>query len=143
MPASGWRCSISHVWAGLAFALSDPRGMLSGSYLGAVTLGPDGTPTITLGYLVTTVLDEIDAPPAGDLVVSMDLPSTLDIAAVLTLDGELVGLAYNTPAGHRVISSTELLSLIEALETETVCRSIEVPISTRSCRRCSGFRPVC
>ena len=128
---------------GPAFTLTDPRGMLSGSYLGAVTLGPDGTPTITPGYFVTTVPDEIDAPQAGDLVVSMDLPSTLDMAAVVTLDGELVGLAYNTPAGHRVISSTELLLLIEALETKTVCRSIEVAISTRLCRRCSRFRPVC
>ena len=112
---------------GPAFTLTDPRGMLSGSHLGAVTLGPDETPTITPGYFVTTAPDEIDAPAAGDLVVSMDLPSTLDIAAVVTLDEELVGLAYNTPAGrHRVISSTELLSLIEVLETETVCRSIEV-----------------
>ena len=111
---------------GPAFTLTDPRGMLSGSYLGAVTLGPDGTATITPGYFVTTVPDEIDATPAGDLVVSMDLPSTLDIAAVVTLDGELVGVAYTTPAGHRVISSTALLSLIEELETETVCRSIEV-----------------
>ena len=111
---------------GPAFTLTDPRGMLSGSYLGAVTLGPDGTATITPGYFVTTVPDEIDATPAGDLVVSMDLPSTLDIAAVVTLDGELVGVAYTTPGGHRVISSTALLSLIEELETETVCRSIEV-----------------
>ena len=111
---------------GPAFTLTDPRGMLSGSYLGAVTLGPDGTATITPGYFVTTVPDEIDATPAGDLVVSMDLPSTLDIAAVVTLDGELVGVAYATPGGHRVISSTALLSLIEELETETVCRSIEV-----------------
>ena len=111
---------------GPAFTLTDPRGMLSGSYLGAVTLGPDGTATITPGYFVTTVPDEIDATLAGDLVVSMDLPSTLDIAAVVTLDGELVGVAYTTPGGHRVISSTALLSLIEELETETVCRSIEV-----------------
>ena len=111
---------------GPAFTLTDPRELLSGSYLGAVTLGPDGTPTITPGYFVTTVPDEIDATPAGDLVVSMDLPSTLDIAAVVTLDGELVGLTYATPGGHRVISSTALLSLIEELETETVCRSIEV-----------------
>ena len=112
--------------AGSAFTLTDPRGMLSGSYLGAVTLGPDGIATITPGYFVTTVPDEIDATLAGDLVVSMALPSTLDIAAVVTLDGELVGLAYATPGGHRVISSTALLSLIEVLETETVCRSIEV-----------------
>ena len=111
---------------GPAFTLTDPRGMLSGSYLGAVTLSPDGTATITPGYFVTTVPDEIDATLAGDLVVSMDLPSTLDIAAVVTLDGELVGVAYTTPGGHRVISSTALLSLIEELETETVCRSIEV-----------------
>ena len=84
---------------GPAFTLTDPSGMPSGSYLGAVTLRPDGTPTITPGYLATTVDDEVESTAAGDLVVSMDLPSTVAVAAVVNLDGALVGLAYKTPAG--------------------------------------------
>ena len=111
---------------GPAFTLTDPRGMPSGSYLGAVTLDPDGTPTITPGHLLTTVDTESAVARAGDLVVSMDLPSTVDVAAVVDLDGALVGLAYRTAVGLRVITATELLSLIEELETETVCRGVEV-----------------
>ena len=111
---------------GPAFTLTDPSGMPSGSYLGAVTLRPDGTPTITPGYLATTVDDEVESTAAGDLVVSMDLPSTVAVAAVVNLDGALVGLAYKTPAGHRVITATQLLSVIGDIEAETVCRGIEV-----------------
>ena len=107
-----------------AFTLSDPRRLPSGSYLGAVTLDGTGQPTVTPGYLVTTVA-EPDAN-SGDLIVSMDLPSTLSVAAIIDLDGAMVGLAYSSEAGHRVVTTIEMLGLIEALQTETVCRSIEV-----------------
>lgn len=68
---------------GAPVTLTDPRGMPSGSYLGAVTLGPDGAPIITPGYLATTVDDETVVGSVGDLVVSMDLPSTVGSVYVL------------------------------------------------------------
>ncbi len=107
-----------------AFTLSDPRRLPSGSYLGAVTLDGNGAPTVTPGYLVTTVAEANSG--SGDLVVSMDLPSTLSVAAIIDLDGAMVGLAYASDAGRRVVTTTEMLGLIEALQTETICRSIEV-----------------
>ena len=107
-----------------AFTLSDPRRLPSGSYLGAVTLDGTGEPTVIPGYLVTTVA-EADSR-SGDLIVSMDFPSTLSVAAVVDLDGAMVGLAYSSDAGPRVVTTIEMLGLIEALQTETVCRSIEV-----------------
>ena len=106
------------------FTLSDPRRLSSGSYLGAVSLDGDGNPTVTPGYLVTTVADADTS--SGDLTVSMDLPSTLSVAAIIDLDGAMVGLAYSTAAGPRVVTTTEMLGLIEVLQTQTVCRSIEV-----------------
>ena len=109
-----------------SFILTDARAMPSGSYLGAVTLRADGIPTITPVYLSTTIDSGVDAATDGDLIVSMDLPATVALAAMVDLDGALVGIAYKTPAGHKMISSTRLLSLIEEIETETVCRGIEV-----------------
>ncbi|MDH3731665.1 MAG: PDZ domain-containing protein, partial [Acidimicrobiia bacterium] len=128
---------------GQAFTLSDPRGLPSGSYLGAVTLDEKGRPTIAPGYLVTTVggpgtegrQDGVRlgggegsavSDDGGDLVVSMALPSTLSAAAVLDLDGGMVGFAYRSPRGPRVVTTTRMLALVDALQTETICRSIEV-----------------
>ena len=107
-----------------AFTLSDPRRLPSGSYLGAVTLDGTGEPTVAPGYLVTTVAES--DPDFGDLIVSMDLPSTLSVAAIVDLDGAMVGLAYSSDAGPRVVTTIEMLGLIEALQTKTICRSIEV-----------------
>ena len=87
-------------------------------------LDGNGEPIVAPGYLVTTVA-EADSG-FGDLIVSMDLPSTLSVAAIIDLDGAMVGLAYASEGGPRVVTTTEMLGLIEALQTETVCRSIEV-----------------
>ena len=105
-----------------AFTLSDPRILPSGSQLAAVTLDTNGRSTITPGYLVTAH----SGPNGGKLVVSMDFPATLSIAAVVNLDGALVGVAYGTPDGPRVVTSTEMLGLLEALQTETRCRGVSV-----------------
>ncbi len=106
----------------IAFTLSDPRILPSGAYLGAVTLDTSGRPTITPGHLVSAH----SGPNGGELVVSMDFPSTLTIAALVNLEGALVGVAYGTPDGPRVVTSTEMLRLLEALQTETRCRGLEV-----------------
>lgn len=107
-----------------AFTLSDPRRLASGSYLGAVTLDAMGEPMITPGYLVTTAADA--EHESGDLVVSMDLPSSFSVAAIIDLDGTMVGLAYASETGPRVVTTTEMLGLIQTLQTGTLCRSIEV-----------------
>ena len=106
------------------FTLTDPRVMPSGSYVGAVTLTAEGEPAVAPGYFVA-VTEEDDAP-AGDLVVSMKMPETPALAAVVNLDGALLGVAYATPDGPRVISSTNMLRLIERLQTEKTCRALEV-----------------
>ena len=108
-----------------AFILGEPRELPTGSYLGAVTLDSNGQLTVIPGYLVSTLTDA-DAAGGSDLVVAMDLPSTLSIAAVVNLDGALVGVAYAHPSGPRVITTTRMLGLMDALETETVCRGLEL-----------------
>ncbi len=141
---------------GQAFTLSDPRGLPSGSYLGAVTLDENGGPTIAPGYLVTTLRGtgaqgpqnrgrvgggewSADNDDRGDLVVSMAFPSTLSAAAVLDLDGGMVGFAYASPRGPRVVTTTRMLALVDALQTETLCRSIEVSALTDDVRQRLGL----
>ena len=106
----------------MAFTLSDPRILPSGSHLAAVTLDTNGRSTITPGYLVTAH----SGPSGGELVLSMNFPATLSIAAVVNLDGALVGVAYGTPDGPRVVTSMEMLGLLETLQAETRCRGVSV-----------------
>ena len=106
------------------FTLTDPRVMPSGSYVGAVTLTAEGESAVAPGYFVAVT--EEGNMSAGDLLVSMKTPETAALAAVVNLDGALLGIAHTTPAGPRVISSTSMLRLIERLQTEEVCRGLEV-----------------
>lgn len=106
------------------FTLTDPRAMPSGAYIGAVTLTAAGEPAVAPGHYMA-VSGEDDAP-AGDLAVSIHMPWASALAAVVNLDGALLGVAYETPAGRRVITATRMLRLIEDLRAESVCRALEV-----------------
>ena len=106
------------------FTLTDPRVLPSGSYVGAVTLTAAGAPAVTPGYFVA-VKQENDGLP-DDLVVSMNLAAIPALAAVVNLDGALLGVVHATPAGPRVTSSTSMLRLIEGFQVEKVCRGLEV-----------------
>ncbi len=108
------------------FTLTDPHVLPSGSHVGIVTLSGAGEPVVAPGYLVEATSNADEAAGWGDLAISADLPETLAIAAVVDLDGALLGLVYRAPAGRRAVSSTGLLRLIERLQAETVCRGIEV-----------------
>ena len=109
------------------FTLTDPHVLPSGSYVGVVTLSRAGEPVVAPGYLVGATSRADELANGSDLAISADLPETLAIAAVVDLDGALLGLVYRAPAGgRRAVSSTGLLRLIERLQAETVCRGIEV-----------------
>ena len=110
----------------IPFTLTDPRAMPSGSYVGAVSLSEVGDATVAPGYFVAIASRDLAVSEFGDLVVSMDLPEMSPPAAFVNLDGAFLGLSYEIPNGRRVISTTEILSLIEKLQAETVCRSVEV-----------------
>jgi len=109
---------------GGGFTLTDSTGLLSGSYIAAVTLDTRGEPTVTPGYFVGELADTDQV--AGDLVIAMDLPSTLSVAAIVDLDGAMLGVAYTSQEGLRVVSARAMLGLVDRLQVETLCRSIEV-----------------
>lgn len=106
------------------FTLTDPRVLPSGSYVGAVTVTAEGEPAVTPGYFVAVEQDNGGLP--DDLVVSMNLAAIPSLAAVVNLDGALLGIVHVTPAGTRVTSSTNMLRLIEDFQVEEVCRGLEV-----------------
>ena len=56
----------------------------------------------------------------------MALPATLSVAAIIKLDGDMVGLAFAGPDGPMVLSSTEMLGLVARLQAAPACRAVEV-----------------
>ena len=108
------------------FTLTDPRAMPSGSYVGAVTLTAEGAPIVAPGHLMGATPPGTRLAAAGDLFVSVELPPAFTMAALINLDGALLGVAYAAPSGLRMISSTAMLALIERLQARRVCRGVEV-----------------
>lgn len=131
--AAGWATASSGVRAidrdeGLAlievdealppFVDGDPRALASGSYVGAVSLDPAGAPSITPGYLVSAVA-------TGDLQVSFAPPAS-GLAAVVDLDGLLVGVMYRAPDGARTVAVDAFRRKLDQLAQPEPCRAISV-----------------
>ena len=100
------------------FARGDALGLASGSYIGAVTLDRAGSPSITPGYLVSAAAD-------GNLELSFAPPAS-GLAAVVDLDGFLVGVTYLAPDGARAMAVDALRRKLEEMAQPEPCRAISV-----------------
>ena len=100
------------------FEAGDPLALPSGSYVGVVTFGGAGAPSITPGYLVSASAD-------GALDISLPPPGA-DPAAVVDLDGMLVGVTWRAPDGPRTVSIEALRRLMERVPEPEPCRAISV-----------------
>ncbi len=117
------------------FAPVDPAVLTPGSQLLAVSLLPDGRLEVTPGYLT--------APGAGEsldddepLHVSITFSKPPAAAAIVDLDGRLVGAAVASPGGGtQLLSSNEVLRIVDRLREGTPCRAIEVRDLAADARR--------
>ena len=100
------------------FVEGNPLALPSGSYVGAVTLDVSGAPSITPGYLVSASSD-------GDLVISTPPPMT-GPAAVVDLDGLLIGVSYLTPDGPRTVPIEVFRRELAGITQQEPCRAISV-----------------
>ena len=100
------------------FVDGNPRALASGSYVGAVSLDPAGAPSITPGYLVSAVA-------SGDMETSFAPPAS-GLAAVVDLDGLLVGVTYLAPAGARTVAIDAFRRRLDQLAQPEPCRAISV-----------------
>ena len=106
-----------------AFELISPIAVPSGSYVAAVTRDRTGWAAITPGHLVSARA----ASDRQSLQVSMRLVGP-GATALVNLDGALVGVAID-PAdagGPRVLSSSEVRSMVAELQRRVRCRAFVV-----------------
>ena len=111
-----------------AFETGSARALPSGSYVGSVTLDVAGTPAIAPGFLVSApdVTEGADDRDEGDLVVSAAPPRDAAVAAVVDLDGALIGISYRGPDGVRTLSVEVLGDVVDRMQRGEPCQAISV-----------------
>ena len=100
------------------FVDGDPRALPSGSYIGTVTLDAAGVSSITPGYLASGSSDD-------DLAISLPPPRT-GLAAVVDLDGLLIGVTYVAPDGPRTVPIDAFRRELDRMSEPELCRAISV-----------------
>ena len=113
------------------FEMASARALPSGSYVGAVTLDASGAASITPGYLVSAsaagpAAAAGAAGAAGDDLVISAPPPWDAVAAVVDLDGALIGVTYRAPDGARTLSVDALRRVIGRMQRSERCRAIAV-----------------
>jgi len=112
-----------------AFVPSDPASLHPGLLVAGVSLTSDGRLLVIPGYLASAPLPLGEESAMGEedsLDVSMAFPSSLAAAAIVDLDGRLVGAAFDAGESLRFFSSEALLRVVDRLRSHPICYGIEV-----------------
>jgi S1-C subfamily serine protease len=115
-----------------AFSLANAGSARPGSFCAAVTLSADGRVRIIPAYVA--------AVEASDRGESLALTLTPDFtpAAIVNLDGDLLGIAVKSKDETKIVSSQVLLGLVARLQGNRTCHAIEVAEMSSSVRRLLG-----
>jgi S1-C subfamily serine protease len=115
--------------AAQAFVPSDPASLHPGLLVAAISLTADGSLLVVPGYLASAPRPLEDGSATGEedsLDVAIPFPRSLATAAIVDLDGQLVGAAFEAGESLRTVSSAVLLRVVERLRTHPFCHAIEV-----------------
>ncbi len=108
---------------------ADPEAFHAGAHVAAISLTPGGDLRITPGVLVS--VDEGSGYPEQDAAigerfdVAIPFPAGMRTAAIVDLDGGLLGIAVESPSGVRVLSARTVEQIISGLSERRPCLSIE------------------
>jgi S1-C subfamily serine protease len=93
----------------------------AGAWLAAVAMDPERGLQVTPGHLVSV-------PPAGArwIDAAIPFPASYDMAAVVDLDSQLVGVAFRGPRGIRVLSAEAAADTVDRLVSSPACRAVDV-----------------
>jgi hypothetical protein len=115
--------------AAQAFVPSDPRALHPGLLVAAVSVAADGRLLVAPGHLASApppLHDESAMGEEDSLEVSIDFPRSILAAAIVDLDGNLVGAAFDVGESLRLLSARTLERIVERLRSNAFCHGIEV-----------------
>jgi hypothetical protein len=102
-----------------AFVPANGRSVRAGALVATISLEADGRLRIAPGHLMA------GSSPDGELELTV-VPRNLVAAAVVDLDGELLGVAVRSRRGGvRLLDAHEVETAIERIRRETPCRAVE------------------
>jgi S1-C subfamily serine protease len=106
-----------------AFSAIDTGALRAGEYVAAITLGAGGELCITPGHLSSASSGGL---PFERLEVAIPFSSPPPAAAIVDLDGRLVGLAIEDGDRIRMLTARAALEAVARLRDGGACRAIEV-----------------
>ncbi len=95
-----------------------------GSYVVAISREPDGREQVIPGY-VTSVLPPL-AGQTSAIDFAVPFPDSVETAAVVDLDAQLVAITTQTPQGRTILPADSLPGLVQRLAEGHACQAIEV-----------------
>ena len=118
---------------------ADPGALKPGAHIAAISLTPDRDLRITPGVLVSVAegsgYPEQDATIGERFDVAIPFPAGTRTAAIVDLDGGLLGVAVESPSGIRVLSAATVEQIAGSLGERRPCLSIETRDLTDEVRR--------
>lgn len=118
---------------------ADAADLRPGALMAAVTLHSDGRLRIAPGQLVSVPPLELLGPPvAGDLETTAALPRPTRAAALVDLEGRLLGGTFAASGGVRQLSAGALRAVLARLLAEPHCRALELGDLEGAARRLLG-----
>ena len=114
--------------AAVAVPPADPSTLHPGMLVAAVTVDPNGRPEVMPGHLISVGDSSLSgASTAYDsLDVFVPLGAGTRTAAIVDLDGNLVGAVFRSNGRTRFLSARSLMTTVERLRANPTCRSLEV-----------------
>ena len=106
-----------------------PEALKPGAHIAAISLTPDRDLRITPGVLVSVAegsgYPEQDATIGERFDVAIPFPAGTRTAAIVDLDGGMLGVAIESPSGIRVLSANTVEQIAGTLGPRRPCLSIE------------------
>ena len=118
-----------------AFEAIDAAALQEGAFIAAVTLGADGSLGLTPGHLVSVSPGAWAERP---FEVSIAFPRSTTVAALIDLDGRLIGLAFREDDGMRLMTARAALGVAARLHAGQSCKALEVGDLDDTARRLLG-----
>ncbi len=109
-----------------AFTPVDPATLRPGMYLAAVSLNTAGEVWIAPGYLISPRVPSAAKAERDSFETSIVFPRSGRTAAIVDLDGSLLGVALPSGHGMRLLSSEAVLRIVDRLRDQQPCRAIDV-----------------
>jgi S1-C subfamily serine protease len=114
---------VDEARASIPFPSADPERRGAGVLVAAVSLTRDGTTRVSPGHLISA---SSRPRPSGDLDAILPIPQDATAAAVVDLDGGLLGVALAGEGLPRLWSYDRIARVVARLTTDPVCQSVDV-----------------